>query len=245
MYTAKDLGYSVYEQGSGRLDLAWEQWPIVGVTPASVSLGMFTSEPTASAALTFFTEDSSTHNVTLSASLNDVITDTDDSDSVTLTPASFAVSAAGEVEVNLNIDLSTLAASFYSGRVIATVDGISTIHAIFGFAKMREVTVHKTDINGEPARGHLVWVLIDSPIQGVWEEWQETDESGDFTFYAADGNYHVVSPNWGHEENQVTIWTVAENVAISTDRGISLDERNTKAVDFDPNKAGQVAASKS
>jgi len=244
MYTAKDLGYTVYEQGSGRLDLAWEPWPVVGVTPASLSLGMFTSEPTASATLTFFTGDAS-YDVMLTASLIDVITGSDYSDSVTLDPASFTLPAAGEVDVTLNIDLAILPASIYGGKVIATVDGGLPIHAIFGFGKLREVTVHKIDINGEPAQGHLVWVLMESPIQGMWESWQETDEQGNFTFYALDGNYHVVSPNWWHEENQVTIWTIAENVAISGDMTIDLDERDTVLVDFDPDKAGQVAAGKS
>jgi len=249
MYTAEDLGYTVYEQGSGRLELAWELWPIVGVTPASVSMGLLTPElPMPAPVFTFFNEDTSSHSVTLTVSLINVINGDDYSGSVHLDPASFSVPPSGEIDVSLTIpDLASLPASIYGGRVTATVDnGMSkTIHAIFGFAKMREVTVHKTDINGQPAQGHPVWVVIDSPIQGIWEAWQETDEQGNFTFYAIDGNYHLVSPNWWHEQNQVTIWTIAENVAISGDMAINLDERNTRLVDFDPNKAGQVAAGKS
>jgi len=248
MYTAKDLGYTVYEQGSGRLDLMWEPWPIVGVTPATVSMGLLSPglPPPPAPILTFFTDDTSPHDVTLTAGLIDVISGVDHSESVTLDPASFTVPAQGQIDVSLNIDLASLPASVFGGKVVATVDdGASkTIQAIFGFAKLGEVTIHKTDINGEPAQGHPVWVLMESPIQTMWEEWQETDESGDFTFYAVDGSYHLISPNWGHEENQVTIWTIAENVAISGDTTIDLDERDTLLVDFDPNKAGQVVPTK-
>lgn len=247
MYTAQDLGYTVYEQGSGRLDLAWEAWPKVGVTPASMSMGLVTQEPVLAPIVTFFNTDTSAHDVALTASLTDVINDIDCSGSVTLDPDSFEVPAQGTIDVTLTIDLTPLPASIYGGKVVATVDGGAsrTIHAIFGFAKMREVTVHKIDINGEPAQGHPVWVLMESPTQIMWEAWQETDELGDFTFYAVDGNYHLISPNWWHEENQVTVWTIAENVAISGDMTINLDERDTLLVDFDPSKAGQVAAGKS
>ena len=246
MYTAKDLDYTVYEQGSGRLDLAWETWPMVGVTPASLSMGLFTSEPAASTTLTLFNEDTSSHDVTLTANLTDVINGIDYSGNVTLAPSSFTVSSGGTTDVTLTIDLAILPASIYGGKVIATVDdGGKTIHAIFGFAKLREVTVHKINLNGESAQGHPVWVLIDSPLQGMWEAWRETDESGNFTFYALDGIYHFVSPNWWHEENQITIWTIAENVAVSSDMTVNLDERDTLLVDFDPNKVGQVAAGKS
>ena len=247
MYTAEDLGYTVYEQGSGRLDLAWEPWPIVGITPATLSLGMFTSEEATYGSLTFFNDGNMPHQVTLTAELSDVISGVHHLGIVSFTPTSFYIPAGGEVNVELSIDLSTLPASLYSGKVIATVDGgvSKTIHAIFGFSKLREVTVHKTDINGEPAQGHLVWVLMESPLQTMWASWQETDGSGNFTFYAPDGNYHVVSPNWGYEENQVTIWTIAENVAVSSNMTINLDERDTVLVDFDPNKDGQVAAGQS
>jgi len=373
MYTAKDLGYTVYEQGSGRVDLAWEPWPVVGVTPASLSMGVFTSEPAASANLLFFaeatgpplphafygtlkmndsdappsttveargegvisiagnpivttevgrygsagplgaklivqgdiadgatitfwvqrptdvaphqadqtaewhsaeiteldltvtipppppgggggeapptyhTENTSPHDVTLTASLIDVMNGMDYSGSVILDPASFSVPSGGTTDVTLNIDLTTLPASVYGGQVIATVDGglSRSIHAIFGFVKARQVNVHKINIDGDPAQGHSVWVLMEGPGRDMMYEWQETDESGNFTFYALDGNYHLLSPNWGHEENQVTVWTIAENVAISGDATVNLDERDTLLVDFDPNKAGQIAAGKS
>ncbi len=248
MSTAKDLGYSVYEQGSGRLDLSWEPWPEVGVTPASLRLGMFTSaNTTASGNFTFFNTDNISHQVTLSANLTDVISGGDYSANVTFNPASFTVPAGGQVEVSLNIDLTTLPASVYSGKVIATVDGGAsrTIQAIFGFIKLHKVTVHKININGAPAQKHPLWVLMESPFQDMMYQWVYTDASGDFTILALDGNYHLISPNWGHAENQTTIWTIAENVTISSDMTITLDERDTKLVDFDPNQVGLMPSAKS
>ena len=245
MYTSRDLGYSIYEQGSGRLALEWEPWPTVGVTPASLSMGMVTGA-TAEGKFTFFPTEPAAQGVTLSVILTDSMTGDDYSEAVTLEPASFTIPAGGGIEVTLDVDLTSLPRSAFEGRIIAAIDGDSPpIHAIFGLARLNEVTVQKKDIHGEPARWHPLWVLRESPDEGIMYDWVEFDESGSFTFRAPAGTYHFISPSWWHEEAGVTIWTIAEDIVVSGDATIVLDERDTLLVDLDPQKTEQVVAGKS
>ncbi|UCH51805.1 MAG: S8 family serine peptidase, partial [Chloroflexota bacterium] len=234
MSTALDVGHTVYEQGSGRLNLSWDPLPAVWITPATLSLGPYTQEPTCSAIFTFFTTDNvSSHDVSLSVELVDT-TGNDYSDNITLNQDTFTIPSGGQVDVNLTIDLTTLPLSRYDGRLTATVDGGTSgeIHAIFGFRKSVTVTVHKIDISGNPAQNHYLYIFPEGmeskPITGY------TDDSGNFTFDAFDSTYHVLSRSTD-AVNDATIWTIAEDINVIEDPLIELDERNTGVVDFDPN----------
>ena len=246
MITAKDIGLNVYEQGAGRLDLSSAQDAVVLVKPASLSLGAFINEPFASGNLTFYNSDNVSHTVTLSANLTDVINGQNYTGNVSFPPYpnGFNLPPSASVNVTLTVNLTSLAASLYSGTVMASVDNGTApgIHAIFGFAKVREVTILKTDITGASAAGHAVWVLMVNPLTQMLYSYAQADKSGNFTFKGFDGVYNVVSPNWGHEIGQQVIWTVAENVTISANTVINLDERNTRVVNFDPGKPGMKAA---
>ncbi len=241
MFTAKDLGLNVYEQGAGRLNLQREPRVVVAVSPASKSLGIFLGGSLASSNFTFVNTDNVSHTVTLSANLTDVNSGIDYSGRVgTNYPNGFFLPASGSVNATLHIDIASLPASLFSGKLVATIDGGASrsIQAIFGFAKAWEVTLRKTDITGAPAAGHPLWVMMESPTEETILSWEETDASGSFSFPAFDGTYHVISPNWGQEKDMLTIWTVAENVTVSANTTVNLDERQTKVVDFNPNKPG-------
>jgi subtilisin family serine protease len=276
MCSSEDLGYNVYEQGSGRLDLdtcwgaetvietieseelAWSgdikhgaahttisyrYWDVL-VTPASLSLGEYGPEgTTASGNLTFLT-GSDAHDVTLAAELTDILSGIDYSGSVTLSPPSFTIPHEGEVDVSLDVDLTNLPASFYSGKIIAAIDGDSdwTIHAIFGFTKVCEVNIHKVDITGAPAQQHPVWIIREVPSQSV-SLIGYTDESGNLTLSTTTGRFHLLS--YGTDEaNQISIWTITENVTVCGDTSVELDERDTRVIDFDPKKPEQIPSAK-
>ncbi|MEK7353793.1 MAG: hypothetical protein AABZ77_04730, partial [Chloroflexota bacterium] len=160
-----------------------------------------------------------------------------------LTPSSFTIPPGGTVPVNFNINLAALPTSLYGGTVTANIDNTTAIHAIFGFSKMNQVTLHKTDISGAPAQGHPVWVMVTNPLLGINEFFGNTNQSGNATFYLPDGSYDLISPNWAGSR-PVDIWTIAENVTVAGDTSINLDERDTKVVDFNPNKPGLIPAAK-
>lgn len=161
----------------------------------------------------------------------------------TLTPSTFTVPAHGQVQVNLNINLAALPASLYGGTVTANIDNTTAIHAIFGFSKMNQLTLHKTEINGAPAQGHPVWLLLQNPLPGLNQFYANTNQSGNATFYLPAGSYDLISPNWV-SGRQLDIWTIAENVTVAGDMSINLDERDTKIVDFNPNKPGLTPAAR-
>ncbi|MFC2058087.1 PQQ-binding-like beta-propeller repeat protein [Chloroflexota bacterium] len=234
------LPYSVFEQGGGRIDLASgaADTPVL-VDPATMSLGTFTSADTSvSRGLNFYNRDVVSHDLGLTATMTDLYSGADHSAAVSV-PAIHSVSAGDGSSVGMDIDLAALPAGFYEGRVTITIDGAEPIHVIFSFVKVWTVTVNKTDINSQPAANHEVFAFH-SELGGI--EYHQTDESGSTTFMvAADGTYQVVSWGWD-EDNNVYIITVAEDVAVSSDTVVNLDETTTVPIDFDPNKPDQVIA---
>ncbi|MFC1994704.1 S8 family serine peptidase, partial [Chloroflexota bacterium] len=246
--TAVDLDYDVYSQGGGRIDIPAAVGSPVLVDPATYSFGVYSTAATDSTTLTFYNRSAGSIDLDLSVSLVDVFTGTEYAPTNAYTDvASLIVPAGGTADATLYIDLSGLPKSLYSGKVFATPSGDvePLLHAIFGFAYLNELLVHKVGMDGNPAADHDVWVFSDR--EGPWEwNWQQahTDENGDCNFFLADGSYHLVSCS---QQGDSAVYTVEENVSVGTilvAQSVVLDERDTFPIDFDPNKPDQIMAEK-
>jgi len=241
MSGAVDLGYDVYAQGAGRIDVPSAVQPLVLVDPATTSLGNCPADTVVSQELTFYNLDSESHDLDLSATLAQMLSAEDYSGNAAVTPSVLTVPAGGLATATLQVDTTGLPDWLYGGRVQATVDGgPDIVNAVFGMARLSELVVEKTDRNGDAGEGHYVVVFNDEEQSWLRQGW--TDVSGRATFYVPSGEYQVASRSYGSAES-ASVWNFGTATVAGTGF-ISLDDRNTVPVDFDPNKPDQVIAEK-
>jgi len=237
--TAVDLGYDVYTQGGGRIYVPSAAYTQILVDPATVSFGRYTEDTLDNATLTFYNLNTTSNRIlTLDVTVFDIRTGTP-VDCAILNTTSLDIAANSSASVLLSIN-TTVPKSTYSGKVSANIDVGETVHAIFGFSKLNVVTVTKVDRKGKPAAYDFFMIGdIASPerIFGV------LDEYGNATVYLRDGTYHVVSDG-ADFDTESAVYTIAENVPITSDTVVYLDERNTVPIDLNTNKPNQIIAEK-
>lgn len=238
--TAVDLGYDVYTQGGGRIYVPSAAYTQILVDPATVSFGFYLKDTLDNATLTFYNlNETSSRALTLSVTVYDTFTGTPvDCASFNTTIVNIDPSSYAPVLLTIN---TTVPKSVYSGKVIANIDTGETIHVIFGFTILNELTVTKVDMTGAPAAYDYVHIIGDPGFPEWTSVW--LDEYGNTTFYVTDGTYHIISTGQDYDIDS-TIYTIAENVSITTDTLIYLDERNTVPIDFNTNKPDQIIAEK-
>jgi subtilisin family serine protease len=238
--TAVDLGYNIYEQGGGRVSVPSAAYTEVLVDPATVSFGLYSSDTLDTATLTFHNlNPTSSHSLNLDVMVEDVSTGAV-VDCAFLDTTLLNIEPGSQASVVLTIDTSSLK-SMYSGKVTATIDTGETIQAIFGFAGMNELTVSKVDMDGVAAPSDEVYVLADSGFPSSANK--QLDIDGDATFYVSDGTYDVISVGYD-EDTGAAVYTIAEDVTVTQDAHVQLDERHTRDINFNANKPNQVMAEK-
>jgi hypothetical protein len=104
-----------------------------------------------------------------------------------------------------------------------------------------KLTVTKTNLFGYPASDNEVFIFGDPGIPR-WVDSLVTDGNGKVSLYVAEGNYHIHSIGYKYSlgEKEALILTAAENVSVTGDTNVTLDERDTVSVSFDPNKPRQT-----
>jgi len=255
--TAKDLGYNVYEQGGGRVDVeAAINTPIL-VDPATISLGLITENTLINTTIMFTfkplttTIPSDVTNITiaLEAVVKDIITG-NIVNAATLNATTITIPLNESRAVQLTINTS-IPKSIYEGKVIAKVIGgpweNRTVHATLGFAKLNNVTIKMIDRNGYPAIYKPITIFEHNPTSYYWGLNivfnTYTDENGEVHVYLPDGEFYIIGLDWDYN-TQADIWTIADRVPIYENTIIVLDERDAKEVNFDPAKPNQVFAAK-
>lgn len=182
--------------------------------------------------------------MTLTKELHDVLFETEAGSAVSLSENSVTIPSGGSSTATATIENGSLPRkSIYSGRLVADLTGEGeNFHAIFGFKWLNRVEVRKVTKEGDPAPGDMVFILPEnlerSPIMVA-----ETDENGVANFETPDGDYSLFS--WGFAENSgAPVFTIEEDLEVTSDVTVSLDEGATVPVDLDENKPGQVTASR-
>jgi len=184
--TAIDLGYNVYEQGGGRIDVAKAATAKIMVDPATISFGAYTENVLDNVVLTFYNMDNVSHTLSLSATVADIFGFLAPGTLVAwLSENSISLPAGGDADVTLTID-TAVPKSLYSGKVIAAIDGgPAAIHAIFGFSrdKVKIATIYPTEdaqvAEGYPDSnfGDRTYVFTGNDLESVYK-----NERGFFKF---------------------------------------------------------------
>jgi len=237
--TAVDLGYNVYEQGGGRIDIPSAMHTDILVDPATTSFGLYSGDSLDSTMLTFYNlNTTSNRTLTLNVSVYDIITDTY-VDCADLSTNVLTIAPNSDASVLLTIN-TTVPKSIYSGKVVADVDTNETVCSIFGFARLNKVKITKLDMDGVFAAYEPVMIF---EANGTYFWWGYTDENGTITFYTPDGTFYVLSHGYDLS-TQSTIWTIADKLMVSGNVAVTLDERQTVPITLDMNKPGQIISGK-
>ena len=206
--TAEDLGYNVYQQGGGRIDVPSAANSKILVDPATINFKIL---DTTNGTITFKNLDTVPHTLTLDVSVREVFDDTQ-VDCAYLNRTSLSIAPGSSVSVLLMINATSLPDSLYSGKVSATYSG-GELHSVFGFSTLNKVTVNKINMEGEPAISDPV--VIFSDVEDAWEKRMIqdgiTDENGTVTFYLPNGTYNVIS------SGQIAVMCVVEEVVYKGD----------------------------
>lgn len=247
--TSVDLGYDVYTQGGGRLDALSAATTDILVEPATSSLGVYTEDIIDSSVIKFRNLDTtSSRTLVLDVEVLDTITETFvDCSSLNETILSIPPNSTASVLLTIN---TTLPKSVYSGKLTAITNTGNEINAIFGFARLNEVSINVIDMNGNPSEGRIIQIIkenitsdMDYSMNSAYNSIVEpfTDENGQTVCYTTDGSFIILSPTWNEDMNE-GIFTISES-EITGNTEIFLDDRDTHEIKFDPNKPGQILAS--
>jgi len=238
--TAVDLGYDVYSQGGGRINVPSAAYTQVLVDPATVSFGFYSENVLDSTTLTFYNlNETSNRVVTFSIGVHDIFAGAlVDCASISTTSLTIAASSSASIVLTIN---TTVPRSVYSGKVIANIDTGQTVNVIFGFSRLNKVTVAKVGRTGGPAVDDFVHIVGNPGFPDY--RYGLCDEYGIATFYVTDGTYDTISIGQDSDMDS-TVFTAVENTPITTNTLIHLDERNTVSIDFNVNKLGQKMAEK-
>jgi subtilisin family serine protease len=253
---------TVYQEGTGRIFAPAAVFTTAILDEPTYSFGIMTDEAaTPSHIYTVYNYGGAPINVTLSVdNLIDTGTGTDwKPGHATTTPNVLNnIAAGGSATFTLNLNMTGLPLSLYSGVIVASVEGgapwAPTLRSAFGFARMNTLTVTKYDMAGDLAQGHWVWKWKVNPSNDLdyWlnlVNYAVTDNNGQVVLYHTNGNYNFVTLSYLNGWPKYTtgegnpINTIAENVAVNGNgAAVTLDETTTNKVDLDLNKSGQTIA---
>lgn len=173
--TAKDDGYSVYQQGGGRVDVARAFSQQVDADPGTLNLGYFqfphTGQQPVTKPVTF--TNGGTGDVTLNLSLNITgeNTGTPPAGMFSLSQSSVTVPAGGSASVNVTVNPSAGAYDLYGGYLTGTSGNI-VVHTSVGAyvePEMYNVTVPAIAHDGRQAAGISQAELYNPNLPGVFE----------------------------------------------------------------------------
>jgi subtilisin family serine protease len=246
--TAEPGGYTAFEGGAGRLDVA-RAVTAGGYGPAVVNVGTFPApyDQQRTEQLTYRNHTGAP--VTLELALSGRSWHGQDlpEGAVALESTSVTVPAGGTATVSLTVDAGPGDPGAYTGVVNASTDGL-TLRTPFSYYKSvgsNELTVRNLDFRGQPQSGQplravkLDGALPNDPFHQV-ETWDWSDEDGTARLRVADGRYDVYGAEvsyWDTHGDRITSMVETE---IDVDRDMTVTVDGRKGVKLDPVLPGRT-----
>lgn len=236
--TAKFLpSYNVYEQGSGRLDIASAINAELYLRPARIEI-KDNRNPFAQVPITIFSM--SDRNVTVK--FNVYYSSVDHpfgpfrSDAIFVLNRSVTIAPGGKVNVTLFVNLSSLPHYDYWGviQVLNASNDRVLAHGVFSLLRWCKLIVKTIDSRGLPTAGSFVWIVRNEThvvyprLNYFTEFFGSSNSSGMVEFLIPSGSYYVVTSRYDAESGRA--FTLVKRVTITSDTMIELDERETHEV---------------
>ncbi|MFI9628312.1 S8 family serine peptidase [Streptomyces sp. NPDC052042] len=229
MSSSKELPYTPYQQGTGRLDVKAALDTTIEAT-GSVPVASYDwphspSDPVAKRTITY--RNTGTEDVTL-----DLSTGTD-GDAYTLSAKRLTVPAGSSAETVLSLDPSKVANNTqFSGQVVAR-DASGTVVAHTGFALNKErelydLTLRLRDRSGEPMDGIVVIGALGDP------QLQPVRVSGETTLRLPPGDYTAwtfADVAGDRADSKALAFLAAPEIALDKPSTVTLDASEARKVD--------------
>jgi subtilisin family serine protease len=243
--TSINLGYDVYTQGGGRINIPAAIGTQLIPYPATLSLGRVAGG-IYEFNIVFRNIGGGWINITLSPSLKEVFQGHDASDKVSLNTTRLEIPAKGQKAVKVTVDTTSLPPGLYSGIIVTDYAvGGSNIHVIFGFSRMNIVHVEFRGLDGSPLSYAFVGAFKAYPSceeirmgMAGWT-WGFTDENGRIDLPLLSGIYYIIGAD-SYKRYYADAYAVSK-VNVTGDMGVMLDLRRAHKLSYSP--PGHVIAS--
>ncbi|WP_278235796.1 S8 family serine peptidase [Isoptericola sp. AK164] len=243
---------TVFDQGTGRVDLPYAMSTTVLADTGSLSLGFFDYPQDATAPVTRSVTYTNVGDadVTLAADLQvtDENGDAPAAGMLTLHDDAVTVPAGGTAQLSVTVDPTLGEPGVYAGHLTATDADGTELRAGVAFTKEAErydLVVSTTDRNGRPAGGLSSIDVINVDDQArFYEPAVRYDAAGTATFRVPVGHYSVSGLTYSYDESgryavEATA-TLAPEVLVTEDTDVSFDARTAVPVDVDTPQESEV-----
>jgi subtilisin family serine protease len=247
-----DLGYNIYEQGAGRLNIKKliTQSSVFGhggvwIRPEVINFGSVARGTEVSAEI-LIEEFRRGRRLSLELEVRDIFTGEVRNSIAQLNTTTVEIGLGGIKAVKLTI-LPSAPIGLYSGKIKITDNYTQTYNLIFGVTILNTLSIHKIPMEGpgqeQFVEGDIVTVQILDP-DSILEFWAGRrvgwfDRAGNAYFLLPDGIYQITTVG---EYNYKPVFLTYDNLTLNADKSITLDERTSYEVVFNPAKSGQVFA---
>ncbi|MEV0431360.1 S8 family serine peptidase [Micromonospora sp. NPDC050495] len=187
--SSKDNGYTVWEQGAGRLDVGRAVQQTILATPAVLSAGVFTDPYTGQSAthdITFSNSSDTAVTLSLAASLKSPTGEAAPAGMLALNTGTVTVPAGGTATATVTIEPTLGPVGAYSGRVVATDPSGHTVTVPVGFVKGPRT--HKLTVRLEMPKG-----IVESEASFGLPRVDDTSDGP--AYYRADAWHRVDDPD--------------------------------------------------
>jgi subtilisin family serine protease len=247
-----DLGYNIYEQGAGRLDIKKliAQSSVFGyggvwIRSEVINFGLVARGTEISAEI-LIEEFRRGRMLSLELEVRDLFTGELRNNVAQLNTTTVEIGSGGQKAVKLTI-LPTAPAGLYSGKIRITDNYTQTYNLIFGVTILNTLSIHKIPMEGpgqeQFVEGDIVGVNILDPDFELefyaGRRWGRFDSAGNAYFLLPNGTYEVYTLG---EYNYKPVFLTHDNLALNDNTAITLDEGMSYEVVFDPAKNGQIFA---
>jgi subtilisin family serine protease len=247
-----DLDYNIYEQGAGRLDIKKliAQSSIFGhggvwIRPEVINFGLVARGTEVSAEI-LIEEFRRGRTLSLELEIRDVFTGELRNSIAQLNTTTVEIGPGGQKAVKLTI-LPSAPTGLYSGKIKITDNYTQTYNVIFGAAVLNRLNIHKIPMEGPgqewAVSGDYAYVFILDPDSEAeyraGRKFSIFNSTGDTYLFLPDGTYEVTTTG---EYSGNSVYLAFDNLNLTTTTSITLDERNSHEVRFDPAKNGQTFA---
>ncbi|MCL7384472.1 MAG: S8 family serine peptidase, partial [Thaumarchaeota archaeon] len=247
-----DLGYNIYEQGAGRLNIKKliAQSSIFGyggvwIRPEVINFGLVGKGTEVSAEI-LVEEFKRSRTLSLELEVRDVFTGELRNNIAQLNMTTVEIEPGGQKAIKLTI-LPTAPTGLYSGKIKITDNYTQTYNVIFGATILNNLTIHKIPWEGPGEEWAVAWDYVGVAILNpdseaeLWAGWQRGwfNENGSAYFLLPDGTYEVYTIG---EYNYKPVFLAYDNLTLTGNMEITLDERSSYEVAFNPAKSGQAFA---
>lgn len=241
MGSADATGGTVWEEGAGRVFVPSALDQNVLASPASVSFGEFEPPYTQPLSKTITYRNMGTSEVVLDLAISTTGPGGAPVEAASLSQDRTTVPAGGTAAVEVMVDKTAGDLGRYSGTVVATGPGGTTVRTPVGWEKQPELfdlTVKQTGRDGAPFAGLAQLSIADSADHAQFQESfaLEGAEAAERTFEVPVGTYFVNSLMMqGADDPNGTelVEAYAPEVTVSEDMTVTLDAGQASEVTFD------------